>query len=140
MVDKEELNKLVYEVQMGEYQAKHLQDTISQMEGALQELFITKDSISNLKKNKETLVPLGVGVFAKAEIKDDTTVISSIGLGTFAEQDTKSVIEKIEKEIELYSKELEKRAAEFTKLIEKLQELNKKVKKLSEEKKDVRPS
>ena len=127
-------------MQVCEYQAKQLQEKIRQMEGILGELILTKEGLFNLKKRKKTLMPLGAGVFVKAEITETSEVVSSVGTGLFAEQGVKTVLEKIDREIEIYSKEIEKRGEEFTKLVEKLQNLNKKARKLAGGKKDVRSS
>ncbi len=124
----EEINKVSYEMQICEYQAKQMQGNIQQMEQALQELVMAKEAIFNIKSGKTALLPLGAGVFAKVEIKDSDTVVAGFSNGLFSEQDSKSVLEKINKDIEIYAKELETAGQEFQKLVQKLQELSTKTK------------
>ncbi|MFA5382953.1 MAG: prefoldin subunit alpha [Candidatus Micrarchaeia archaeon] len=129
----EELHKLSYEMQMYEYQAKQMQSNIQQMEGVLQDLMMAKEAISNLEKGKSALLPLGAGVFAKVEIKESNTVISSFANGLFSDQDSKAVLEKINEDIEIYIKEIEKRGKEFQDLVTKLQALSTKANELTGE-------
>ncbi len=122
---EEEMNKLSYEMQMCEYQAKQMQNMIQQIEQALQELIMSKEAIINLETGKTALLPLGAGVFAKVEVKDSENLIAGFSNGLFSDQSSKEILEKLDKDINIYSTELEKRGKEFQNLIKKLQELSK---------------
>lgn len=132
-MSEEEINRVSYELQMYEYQAKQMQNTMQQIEQALQELMMSKEAIINLEKGKIALLPLGAGVFAKVEVKDSENIIAAFSNNLFSEQDSKSVLEKLNTDIEIYSSELERMSKEFQELINKLQELSKKAKNVEKE-------
>jgi prefoldin alpha subunit len=85
------------------------------------------DSIKNLKKNNEVLVPLGGGSFVKARITDVKKVV--IGLG--ADVAVKRTIPDAQTDIEKRISELEKVRADQTERLQialsKVEELTPKV-------------
>ncbi|MCC7552100.1 prefoldin subunit alpha [Candidatus Micrarchaeota archaeon] len=126
-MNEEGKHKIAYEMQMYEYQARQMQNTIQQIEQALQELMMSKEAVVNLENSKTALLPLGAGIFAKVEIKDSKKVIAAFSNGLFSEQDANAVLEKLDTDINIYSTELEKMSKEFQNLIQKLQDLSKNV-------------
>ncbi len=98
-MSEEEIQKKYLELQLIDKQIKQMQHQIQIMEQQLIELNSLSESVEEISKIKlktEVLVPLGAGVYAKAELKDNKEVIMNVGANvttTKSVKDSKDIIE-----------------------------------------------
>lgn len=93
MTDQKELNEKYFELQILEQQLKQVNQQLLSMDNQILELQRIKDNlddISKTKTNTELLVALGGGVFSKAELKDNNTVLVNVGANIIVEKDIAS--------------------------------------------------
>jgi len=100
------------ELQMMNNELQQLQQKLQAAEKQIADLTRLEETItdfSNTKPGSETLVPLGNGLFAKAELKDNKELIMAVGASVSV---TKS-IEEAKKVVAEQASEMEKIAAEI---------------------------
>ena len=100
-MSEEQAEQFLYQMQMLESIAASL----SQKEGAivnfLREAIASIDSIKNLSGGQEveSLVPLGIGAYAKANIVPNSKILMDIGAGIAVEKDHASAMNYLESRI-----------------------------------------
>ena len=100
-MSEEQAEQFLYQMQMLESIAASL----SQKEGAivnfLREAIASIDSIKNLSGGQEveSLVPLGIGAYAKANIVPNSKILMDIGAGIAVEKDHTSAMNYLESRI-----------------------------------------
>lgn len=102
MVTKDELNEKYLELQILEQQLKQVSQQLISLNSQVLELQRIEDNLSDLaktKKDTEILVALGGGVFSKAELKDNHTVLMNVGANVVVEKDIPSSIEMIKHQV-----------------------------------------
>ncbi len=102
MADQKELNEKYFEMQILEQQLKQVNQQLLSVDNQLLELQRIKDNLDDLaktKKDTELLVALGGGVFSKAELKDNSTVLMNVGANIIIEKDIASSKEVINNQI-----------------------------------------
>ncbi len=112
--------------QIKEYQST-LQDLSRQAalnERALKEVIATISALDVLPKTKssESLIPIGAGVYTRAEIKDKKNFIVSVGNGICMEKpaaDAKSFLEERKAKLEKDGKNLREQAQKIGKELER---------------------
>jgi len=130
---------------MSEEQAQALMQQIQALEGYLTDLMQREESVMRLVQEstsaiesmkalgddtiRETLVPVGMGVYVKAKIEPNQKMIVHVGAGTSIEQDKDSAINYIEsriKELEIVLQQLAAQRQEVSIRLEQgQQEMNK---------------
>jgi prefoldin alpha subunit len=101
--DQKKIQELYMQFNMLNQQASEIQKQIQSLEESINE---TNESIKGLSEitnqgpNKEILVPVVSGVFAKAEIKDTSEFIVNIGANTAAAKTFDEVKKLLEKQLE----------------------------------------
>jgi prefoldin alpha subunit len=117
MAEKEEqLQKLYLEFQMLEHHIKQLEKQNNALNNQLMELMATNQSLSdmnNVKKGTGILVSLSSGIYAKAELKDNSNFIVNVGSNVALVKDTNSTKNLIETQIVEIKKLREKLADEL---------------------------
>jgi prefoldin alpha subunit len=115
---KKLLQQKYLELQLIDQQAKQLQKQLQSLDEQLLELLSLQQSLDELKEMKigtQILVPVGNGIFTKADLKDNKELIVNVGANTTVKKsiaDTKNMLKNQEEEInnlkEKLTKELEK--------------------------------
>ncbi|MBI5797575.1 prefoldin subunit alpha [Candidatus Woesearchaeota archaeon] len=93
-----------------DFQLQELQQTIQQIRQQLhmlrqqkQELEQVSEAIAEMKKTKnghELLIPLGAGVFTKAKVSENKTIILNVGAQIAVEKDISSAEDLIGKQLQ----------------------------------------
>ena len=88
----------MYQMQMLEQYFGDLAQREATLHSVLREAASAIDSIKSLKlqPESETLVPIGMGTFAKSKISSNDKVVINIGAGISMEKDTDSAINYLE--------------------------------------------
>ena len=105
-MSQEQAQQLLYEMQMLEGHLTELQRRESSLVSVLREASAAIESIKSIKGEKpvSSLVPLGLGAFAKTEISTKEKLVVNIGAGIAVEKEHDSAINYVEsriKEIEV---------------------------------------
>lgn len=93
MADTKLINEKYLELQILEHQLKQVNQQILNLDNQLLELQRIGDNLDDLnkaKKDTELLVALGGGVFSKAELKDNKSVLMNVGANIVVEKDIPS--------------------------------------------------
>ena len=95
-----------FELQLLSQQTNQIKQQIDRLDQQILELKALKQSIneiSKLKQGTEILVPLGSGIFTKADIKEPTNLLMNVGANTIIHknnQDSEKIIDIQIKEIQ----------------------------------------
>lgn len=79
---EEELQKKYIELQTKEHQLQKINEQLTNILQHIGELKVVEDTLNEIEKTKkgtEVLVPLGSGIFAKANLKDNEKLNISVG-------------------------------------------------------------
>ncbi len=101
-----------------------MQQQLQLLEHQLQELDQVKDAISEMKKaenGQEILVPLGAGVFSKANVKDNEKVIMNVGSNVAVSKSLDEAKVLVEKQIEELKNIQEQMNQEFAGISQQMQ-------------------
>lgn len=115
-MNEEEIQRKYLELQLIEKQIKQIQQQMQFMEQQLLELTSLSNSVEEITKVKpktEILVPLGAGVYAKAELKDNKDFIMNVGADVTTTKSAKESISIIENQIAQLKALLEQLSAEL---------------------------
>jgi prefoldin alpha subunit len=91
--DERNLERIIAQLNSYEQQAQILQRRIELINASLQEIALSSESLDELKnigEDNEVLMPLGSGIYVKAEIIGKEKVIFSLGAEIAAEKDVTS--------------------------------------------------
>ena len=91
---------------------EQLKNQAALFERRLMETEITKQTLNDLKKSKESdvLIPLGSGCYSHGSIRNSEKIITDVGAGIFVERETgqtNEILESNKTEIENLSKNLQ---------------------------------
>lgn len=88
MDDQQKLQQMITQLNTYKSQAEMLQKQVEALQQSMAELDVLEKTIDDLqnKDSVESLVPVGGGAFMKAEIKDTSNIIMSIGAGIAVKQ------------------------------------------------------
>lgn len=134
MNEKEELNKLL--LQMEQYRAQYqaMENQIQTLTLSMAEVNMAKDTlreVGSLKDGQEMLVPIGGNSYLKAKLKEKDRTLIGIGSGVYLEKSREGAISYLEEK----SKEIEKIILEMRETMRKIEhsmgELEKRVKELA---------
>lgn len=129
---EEEVKRKYLELQMTAEQMKQMQSQLQVIEGKLNELQASMESIDELKgkKDSELLTPIADGIFLKTVLKDTDEVIMNVGAGICINKtldESKQLLMERHTEIKQYAQELlqqlENTAASIKKMEEDLEKM-----------------
>jgi len=98
MSKETDIQKKYLEIQTKEHQIQKAQEQLINISHHIQELIKIEATIDEIKKTKEgteILVPLGTGIFAKANLKDNKELVLGVGSKVHVSKDvdeTKKII------------------------------------------------
>ncbi len=110
----QQLQQKYLELQMAAQQIQQLQQQIQEIQiqsGELDRINSGLDDLKNTKKDTETLVPLGAGIFFKAKAQDVNKLIMRVGSDLAVEKslpEAKELVEAQQKEISKIIEEMER--------------------------------
>ncbi|PIN87070.1 prefoldin subunit alpha [Candidatus Woesearchaeota archaeon CG10_big_fil_rev_8_21_14_0_10_44_13] len=99
---KEQLQKRYMEFQILNHQIKEMQKQIQTIDAQVEELENTSSSIEGFSKTSEKadmFVTLSPGVFAKAELKDNKTLLINVGASTAVQKKAADVKKMVDNQI-----------------------------------------
>mgnify|MGYP001268393807 CR=1 FL=1 len=103
---------------------KFLEEQMQKLEQQLQELANVKatvDEISKVDTGKALLIPLGAGVFVRANVKDTDKVVMNVGSSVVVEKDIKDASTLVSNQIQSLEEVKEKMTAELANVQQTLQ-------------------
>ena len=136
MVDQKALNEKYLELQVLDQQIKQVNQQMLNLDTQLlelQKLEENLDDLSQTKKDTEILVAFGGGVFSKAELKDNNTVLMNVGADIIVEKDIPSSKKVISHQIDQIKDVVQQLEQEFNILAMNSQILQQDMQKLSSE-------
>lgn len=98
-----ELQQKYMELQLIDQQAKQVQQHLINLNQQLAELKNLEDGLDSIKKVKsgtEIFVPLGSGVFAKAELKDTDKILMNVGANILTSKGIPASKEIVKKQVD----------------------------------------
>ncbi len=101
--EERELQEKYIEMKILEEQMQHMQKQAQVVEQQLMEMMSTVQSLEEFKKTKigdKVLVPISSGIFAKAELKDNTQFLVNVGADIVVSKDIESTKALIQKQVE----------------------------------------
>ena len=100
-MSEDQAQQFLYQMQMLESIASSLDQKEGAIVNFLREAIASVESIKNLNSDKEieSLIPLGLGAYAKAMIQPNSKVIVDIGAGIALERDQSSAMTFLESRI-----------------------------------------
>ncbi len=100
-MSEDQAQQFLYQMQMLESIASSLDQKEGAIVNFLREAIASVESIKNLNNDKEieSLIPLGLGAYAKAMIQPNSKVIVDIGAGIALERDQSSAMAFLESRI-----------------------------------------
>lgn len=122
----EQVQEKYYEMQILNSHIDKLEDNSSKVIEQIEEVNLilnSLDEMKNVKENKEILVPIANGIFAKAKTSNDDKLIVNVGQNTLVEKnidETKELISKQLIELEEYKSLIDN---ELNKLYEKIKKI-----------------
>ena len=102
---KEQQRKLV-ELQLLDQATKQIEQNLVNIESQINELKKLTESLDDIKKVKEgteIFVPIGAGVFTKAQLKENKDILVNVGSGVVVKKsfdEAKEIVESQTKELE----------------------------------------
>ncbi len=125
---EEELQMKYYEFQMVGEQIKQFQQQLQMLEEQAAELNVTLDGLNDLEKTKaeeSILVPIGQGIFTKAELKDHDNLIINVGSNILVSKSisgTKDMLSERLNAVDVYRQETNSTIAELAQKAHRLEE------------------
>lgn len=137
MTDKEKTpQKLYIQLQILEQNIKQLQQQITYLNAQIIDMLSTKQGIEDLKSveaGTDILVQINSGVYAKAKLSDNKTLIVNVGSNTSVEKDISETKKLIEKQIDEMKKLHEQSIQELQQLTSHSARIENELKSLTED-------
>ena len=123
-MSEEQAQQLMYQMQMLESYLNDLTHRESTLMTVLREAVSAIESIKALKENpnSDTLVPLGMGTFAKSQISSKEKIVLNIGAGVAIEKEPDAAINFLESRIKEVEVALQDTAAKKQDAVAKLEQ------------------
>ena len=121
MAKEKELQQKYIQFQMYQQQIEQLSQQLEVLTQRLSELDVSQDALkqlSEIKSGNEILANIAPGVFVKADLKDNSKAIVSVGGEIAVEKDPAEVVKLLEEQ----KKELEKNVGQSDLLLQTLTE------------------
>jgi prefoldin alpha subunit len=100
-MSEEQAQQLLYQMQILESFATSLDQKESTIVSILREAMASIESIKGIMQNKdvESLIPMGLGTYVKANLQGDSKILLDVGAGIAIEKDHESAINYLESRI-----------------------------------------
>ena len=137
MADENKVQERYMEYQLLVQQYQQLQQNIQTLEKHVYDMNNLKENLDTISKtqiNKETLIPLGSGIFLKGELKDNKNVIMNVGSDVFVEKNVEEAIKTVDKQFNEVNNLLEQMQEEIVRTHLKINEMQEEFKELREQK------
>ena len=140
-MSEQEAQQLMYQMQILENYFANFTQRENTLINVLKDTASAIDSIKGIteKKESETLVPVGTGIFVKTKISSDDKIVLNVGAGVAIEKDKDSAINFLESRIKEIEVALNETAAQKQEVALKLEqgkaEMNRMAESVSMEKK-----
>ena len=123
-MSEQEAQQLMYQIQMLENYFANFTQRENTLINVLKDTASAIDSIKGIteKKESETLVPVGTGIFVKTNISSDDKIVLNVGAGVAIEKDKDSVINFLESRIKEIEVALNETAAQKQEVALKLEQ------------------
>ncbi|MCW4023493.1 MAG: prefoldin subunit alpha [Candidatus Bathyarchaeota archaeon] len=121
--DEEELRKLSMEMRYLEQTAETLQQRISMINAAINDLTYANETLEGIEKEKENselLIPIGGSAYMKFKLADSDKVIISLGAGVSVEKTLAEAKATIKERTEELEKTLQAGQQQFQQVAERL--------------------
>jgi prefoldin alpha subunit len=120
MDSKQELEKLITELNQLQQQSEAIKQQIEQLNLSLTDVKSAEETLHGIKDNagKETLVPIGAGCFISTELKSDDEVIMGVGSDVAVKKSVKEAKETLKED----RQEVEKLISTFTEQLKNITE------------------
>ena len=124
-MSEEQAQQFLYQMQVLESFAASLDQKQEAIVSYLREAMASIDSIKNISQGQEieSLVPMGLGTYAKASISGTAKVLIDIGAGIVVEKDHTSAINHLESRIKELQVALNETAAQKHETMMRLEQL-----------------
>lgn len=135
MENEKQLQQKYVQMQVLDHQIKHAQKQIQLIEQQSMELIVAMQALEEIKTAKpgsELLIPLASGIFAKAELKDNSGLILNIGANTAVVKDIPSTMKIIDKQMKEMKSVQEQLFAELQHMVAEARHLESEIGKLSQ--------
>jgi len=133
---KKDFKEKYMEHQVLMQQLQQLQENISSLDKHILDLKVLNDNLDSIGKTesgKDTLMPLGSGIFVNGTLKDNKSVIMNVGANICVEKSVEEAKQTIDKQIEDVGNLLEQLQVEITNTSFRLQELQNEFQNIREE-------
>ncbi len=123
-MSEQEAQQLMYQMQMLENYFANFTQRENTLINVLKDTASAIDSIKGIaeKKESETLVPVGTGIFVKTKISSDDKIVLNVGAGVAIEKDKDSAINFLESRIKEIEVALNETAAQKQEVALKLEQ------------------
>ena len=123
-MSEQEAQQLMYQIQMLENYFANFTQRENTLINVLKDTASAIDSIKGIteKKESETLVPVGTGIFVKTKISSDDKIVLNVGAGVAIEKDRDSAINFLESRIKEIEVALNETAAQKQEVALKLEQ------------------
>jgi prefoldin alpha subunit len=124
-MSEEQAQQLLYQMQILESFAANLDQKEAAIMNFLREAIASIDSIRGIKQNPQadSLIPVGLGTYIKANIAGDPKILIDIGAGIVLEKDHDSAINHLEARIKELQVALNETAAQKHEAMVRLEQL-----------------
>ncbi|MGQ0605470.1 MAG: prefoldin subunit alpha [Candidatus Nitrosotenuis sp.] len=124
-MSEEQAQQFLYQMQMLESFAESLDQKEGAIVSFLREAMASIDSIKNISHGQEieSLIPLGLGTYTKANISANSKVLLDIGAGIVVEKDHASAINHLESRIKELQVALNETVAQKHETMARLEQL-----------------
>lgn len=131
-MSEEQAQQLLYQMQMLENYLGDLSNREHTLVNILHEGTAAIESIKSItqEKNDETLVPLGIGTFAKAKINSTEKIVVNLGAGIAIEKDRDSALNYLESRIKEMGVALKETSAKKQEIMTSLEQGKKEMNRL----------
>lgn len=139
-MSEEQAQQLLYQMQMLESYFAELTQKENTLVSVLRDTKSAIDSLKEMSEKKEynTLVPLGMGTFAKSKISSEDKIVLNVGAGIAIEKDKDSAINFLESRIKEIEVALQESMAQKQNIVAQLEqgkaEMNRLAQSVSKEK------
>ena len=123
-MSEQEAQQLMYQMQILENYFANFTQRENTLINVLKDTASAIDSIKGIteKKESETLVPVGTGIFVKTKISSDDKIVLNVGAGVAIEKDKDSAINFLESRIKEIEVALNETAAQKQEVALKLEQ------------------
>lgn len=102
MTDNKDFQKLYVDFQLVTKATKQLEQQLEQVDSQLMELLVTRQSLEDIgtaEQDREVVVPINAGIYAKAALKDIKKFVVNVGASVMVEKDMAATTKMIDEQV-----------------------------------------